>query len=198
MRDLKGKVVGIGGVAGAHHVTTKVVLRKHGVDPDKEVVLKFVGPGERIPAVVSKSLDGVLMDYGEALRAKKMGLRVLLNSADYYSLVSGGVSASVKTIREKPDLLKRFLRAHVRGIRFMREQRGKTVEAMAAWLKVDREIADGVYDLCANNFTTDGFLEDAALKPLVDDQLGGLNIKDVQLSQLIDFAPLQQVLGEWR
>jgi len=175
-----------------------VILRKHGIDPDKEVTLKFVGPGERIPAVLSKSVDGVLMDYGEALRARKMGLKLLLNAADHYSLVSAGIGASQKTLRERADLTKRFIRAQIQGLRFMRERRDRTVDAMASFLQTDKEIADGVYQLAFNNFTKDGMLDDAGLKPLVDDQLAGINPKDTPLSQLFDFTLLQQILKEGR
>lgn len=196
--ELKGKVIGSGGVAGSHYVTSKVILRKHGIDPDKEVTLKFVGPGERIPAVLAKSIDGVLMDYGEALRARKMGLKLLLNAADYYSLASAGIGASQKTLRERPELTKRFIRAQLQGLRFMRERRDRTVDAMASFLKTDKEIADGVYQLAVGNFTKDGILDEAALKPLVDDQLAGINPKDTPLSQMFDFSLLQQILKEGR
>lgn len=196
--DLKGKVIGSGGVAGAHYGTSKTILRKHGIDPDKEVTLKFVGPGERIPAVMAKSIDGVLMDYGEALRARKLGLRLLLNAADHCSLVSAGIGVSQKNLRERPDMTKRFIRAQLQGLRFMRERRERTVDAMASFLKTDREVADGVYQLSVNNFTKDGMLDDTSLKPLVDDQLAGVNPKDPPLSQLFDFTLLQQVLKESR
>ena len=196
--ELKGKVIGSGGIAGSHYGTTKVILRKHGLDPDKEVTLKFVGPGERIPAVLSKSIDGVLMDYGEALRARKMGLKLLLNAADHYSLASAGVGVSQKNMRERPELTKRFLRAQLQGLRFLREQRDRTVNAMASFLKTDKEIADGVYQLSVNNFTKDGMLDDASLKPLVDDQLAGINPKEAPLAQMFDFNLLQQILKESR
>lgn len=196
--QLKGKVLGSGGIAGAHYGTSKIILRKHGVDPDKEVTLKFVGPGERIPALLSKSIDGVLMDYGEALRARKLGLKLLVNAADHYSLVSAGIGASQKILRERPDLTKRFLRAQLQGLRFMRERRDRTIDAMASFLKVDKEIAEGVYQLSANNFTKDGMLDDAALKPLVDDQLAGVSPREQSLAQLFDFSLLQQVLKEGR
>jgi NitT/TauT family transport system substrate-binding protein len=196
--ELKGKVIGSGGVAGSHYGTSKVILRKHGIDPDKEVTLKFVGPGERIPAVLAKSIDGVLMDYGEALRARKMGLKLLLNAADYYSLASAGIGASQKTLRERPELTKRFIRAQLQGLRFMRERRDRTVDAMASFLKTDKEIADGVYQLAVGNFTKDGMLDEAALKPLVEDQLAGINPKDTPLSQMFDFSLLQQILKEGR
>ncbi len=68
--------------------------------------------------------------------------------------------------------------------------------AMASFLKTDKEIADGVYQLAVGNFTKDRMLNDAALRPLVDDQLAGINPKDAPFSQMFDFSPLQQILNE--
>jgi hypothetical protein len=48
------------------------------------------------------------------------------------------------------------------------------------------------------HFTKDGMLDDAELKPLVDDQLAGVNPKDPPLSQLFDFSLLQQLVKEGR
>ncbi len=66
--------------------------------------------------------------------------------------------------------------------------------AMASFLKTDKEIADGVYPL--GNFTKDRMLNDAALKPLVDDQLASINPKEATFSQMFDFSALQQILNE--
>ncbi len=65
---------------------------------------------------------------------------------------------------------------------------------MASFLKTDKEIADGVYPL--GNFTKDRMLNDAALKPLVDDQLASINPKDAALWQMVDFSLLQQIVKE--
>ena len=68
--------------------------------------------------------------------------------------------------------------------------------AIASFLKSDKEIADGVYQLSVGNFTKDEMLDDAALKPLVDDQLAGINPKEAAFSQMFDFSLLQQILNE--
>ena len=39
-------------------------------------------------------------------------------------------------------------------------------------------------------------LNDAALKPLVDDQLASINPKEATSSQMFDFSALQQILNE--
>ena len=68
--------------------------------------------------------------------------------------------------------------------------------AMASFLKSDKEIADGVYQLAVGNFTKDRMLNDAALTPLVDDQLASLNPKEAAFSQMFNFSPLQQILNK--
>lgn len=148
---------GSGGLAGSHHGTSKVILRKHGIDPAKEVTLKFVSPGERSPTLLSNSVDGVLMDYSEALRARKLGLKLLLNADDYRSPARAGIGASQTTLRDRRD---------------------RTIKVMARFLKTDKEIAKRVYQPAVENLTTGGFLDVAGLKTLGDDQLAGTNPKD--------------------
>ena len=86
--------------------------------------------------------------------------------------------------------------ALIRGDIAVTSRIGSTIlsAAMASFLKTDKEIADGVYPL--GNFTKDRMLNDAALKPLVDDQLASINPKEAASSQMFDFSPLQQILNE--
>ena len=197
VQDLKRKVVGIAGIAGAHHLTTKVILEAHGLDPDKDVVTKVVTAGARIPALASGSIDGVLMGYDEAFRAKREGMKILLNAADYHTVLSLAVGVNVQKMREKPDEVKRFVRANLQGMKAMREDRDTALKVMMDWMKLDREMAQGVYDLSVNNFTRDGLMEEAALKKLMQEILIGANVKEeVTVSQAVDFKLLREVLEQ--
>lgn len=197
VQDLKGKVVGIAGIAGAHHLTTNVIIKAHGLDPDKDVVSKVVTAGARIPALASGSIDGVLMGYDEAFRAKREGMKILLNAADYHTVLSLAVGVNVRKMREKPDQVKRFLRANLEGMKAMREDREAALKIIMDWMKLDREMAQGVYELAVNNFTRDGLMEEAALKKLIQEILVGANVKEeVALSQAVDFTLLHEVLKQ--
>ncbi len=198
VKELKGKVMGVSGLAGNHHGTTRLILRQHGLDPDKDVVFKVVSIGARLPALSAGAMDGGLLEYGEAFRAKKSGFKILLNAADYYYTMSWALGASLKKLREQPDQVKRFLRANVKGLRYMRENREVALETAMSWLKVDREMAEGIYQLSINNFTKDGTVDEATLKLLVEQQLAEFGIKIEKLSQVVDFTLLHQVLKEAR
>lgn len=195
--DLKGKVVGIAGIAGAHHLTTNVILKAHGVDPDKDVVTKVVTAGARIPALATGSIDGVLMGYDEAFRAKRERMKILLNAADYHTVLSLAVGVNVQKMREKPDQVKRFLRANLLGMNAMRDDRDTALKVIMDWMNLDREMSQGVYDLSVNNFTRNGLMEEAALKKLIQEILTGANVKEeIALSQAVDFRLLHEVLQQ--
>lgn len=196
VKDLKGKVLGVAGMLGSEHVTTKVILKQHGLDPDKDVVYTVVQIGARLPAMLSGAMGGGLMDYGEAFRARKAGFKILLNAADYYSILSSAVGVNLKKLREQPDQVKRFLKGNVQGIKYIWANREGTQEVMMNWMKVDREMAEGIYQLSLNNYTKDGSVDEATLKLMVDRQLAEANIKDVPLSKVSDFTLLNQVLRE--
>ncbi len=196
VKELKNKVISMAGMAGGQHIATRVILKKYGLDPDKDVVFKAINAGSRLPGMMSGSMDAGLMEYGEAFRAKKNGFKILLNAADHYSILGGAIGAGTKKLREQPDQVKRFLRANVKGFRYMHNNRSAAIETMMNWLKVDRETAEGIYDLSINNFTKDGTLDEATLQGVINDQLAEVKIKDVTLSQVTDFAPLYQILKE--
>ncbi len=196
VKELKGKVMGVSGLAGNHHATSRLILRQYGLDPDKDVVFKVISMGARLPALSAGSMDGGLLEYGEAFRAKKAGFKVLLNAADHYHTMGWALGASVKKLREQPDQVKRFLRANVKGLKYMRENRDVAIETTMSWLKVDREMAEGIYQLSINNFTKDGTVDEPMLKSLVEQQLAEFGIKIEKLSQVVDFTLLNQVLKE--
>jgi ABC-type nitrate/sulfonate/bicarbonate transport system substrate-binding protein len=166
------------------------------LDPDKDAVYKVIAAGSRIPALISGSMDAGLLDYAEAFRAKKSGFKILLNAADHYTILNWAVGVNTKKLREQPDQVKRFLRGNVLGLRFMRENRNLAIDAMVNRLKLDRETAEEVYQLSINNFTKDGTMDEQTLKTVVSEQLAEAKVKEVPLSQVADFTPLQQALKE--
>jgi len=135
-----------------------------------------------------------MMDYGEAFRAKKLGLKMLVNAADYHSLLAGGVGANLRKLREQPEQVRRFLKAMVQALKYMQENPEGTQQIMTSWLKIDREMAGEIYQMSINNFTKNGTVEDSTMNPLVERLLADAGIKGVSVSQLVDFGPLQQVL----
>ena len=199
VKELKGKVMGVSGLGGGHYATTRLILRQHGLDPDKDAVFKVVSVGARLPALLTRAMDAGLLDYGEAFRAKRSGFKILLNAADYdYYSLSWALGVNLKKLREQPDQVKRFLKASVKGLEYMRENRDVAIKTLMSWLKVDREMAGAIYQLSINNFTKDGTVDEATLKLLVEQNLAEVGVGIEKVSQVVDMTLVRQVLKEAR
>jgi ABC-type nitrate/sulfonate/bicarbonate transport system substrate-binding protein len=192
--ELKGKSMGVPGLLGSQHVSAKFILKHYGLDPDKDVVYRVVETGTRIAAVLSGSIDSSMMDYGEAFRAKKAGLKMLVNAADLHALLAGGLAVNIKKLKEQPDQIKRVLRAMTQALKYVQENPEGTQQVMMNWLKLDREMAADIYQMAKNNYTKNGMVDEATLNTLVTAMLAEAGIKNVNVSQLVDFSLLQQVL----
>jgi len=190
--ELKGKSLGVPGLQGAQQLSAKLILKQGGLDPEHDVTYRVVETGARMPAILAGSLDSSMMDYGEAFRAKKAGLKLLVNAAEQHGLLAGGLAANTRKLKEQPDQVRRVLRAMVQALRYIQENPEGTQQVMMNWLKIERDIAADIYDLAKNNYTRNGLLEDSAMNPLVTQMLAEANIKGVSPSQLVDFSLLQQ------
>ena len=192
--ELKGKSMGVPGLLGSQHISAKFILKHYGLDPDKDVVYRVVETGTRIAAMLSGSIDSSMMDYGEAFRAKKAGLKLLVNAADLHSLLAGGLAANLKKLKEQPDQVRRMLKAMSQALKYMQDNPEGTQQVMMNWLKLDREMAADIYQMAKDNYTKNGMVEDPTLNSLVTAMLAEAGIKNVNVSQLVDFSLLQQVL----
>ena len=192
--ELKGKSVGVPGLLGSQQVSAKFILKHYGLDPDKDVVYRVVETGARIAAILSGAIDSSMMDYGEAFRAKKAGLKMLVNAADLHSLLAGGLAVNIKKLKEQPDQVRRMLKAMTQALQYIQDNPDGTQQIMLSWLKIDREMAAAIYHMAINNYTKNGMVEESTLNSLVTTMLAEAGIKNVSPSQLVDFSLLQQVL----
>jgi len=194
VRELKGKSVGVPGLLGSQQISAKVIFKHYGLDPDKDVVYRVVDSGTRIAGMLSGAIDSSMMDYGEAFRAKKVGLKFLVNAADVHSLLAGGLAVNIRKLKEQPDQVRRMLKAMTQALKYIQENPEGTQQVMMSWLKLDREIAADIYQMAINSYTKNGLVEESMLNSLVTTMLAEAGIKGVNVSQLTDFTLLQQAL----
>jgi NitT/TauT family transport system substrate-binding protein len=194
VHELKGKTVGVPGLLGSQHLSAKFILKHHGLDPDKDVVYRFVDSGTRIAGILSGAVDSSMMDYGEAFRAKQAGLKMLVNAADLHGLLAGGLAVNIRKLKEQPDQVRRMLKAMTQALNYIQDNPKGTQQVMMSWLKLDGEMAADIYQMAKNNYTKNGMVEEATMNSLVTTMLAEAGIKNVLPSQLVDFSLLQQVL----
>ena len=197
-KELKGKTVGIGNFGGTDEVAGRMMLKSFGLDSEKDLKFIALGPDRaRLAALKEGLVDvAVIAPPGDAL-GKQMGFNVLLRAYEVFSFPFIGIGANLKTIKEKPEEVKKIVKAMVRANRFIREDKEGAVRILMEWGKVERDHAAASYDSTWKVFSPDGNIPPEGLRLVVDQAKAELKLtRDVPLSEIIDMAPLQAAQRE--
>lgn len=114
--DLRGKRVGIPVLAGASYVGFRALINSAGVR-ENELTLDVVGYNQ-VEALTAGQIDAaVVYANNEPIQLRARGYAVdVLRVADHVALASNGLLTNEQTLRENPDLVRRMIRAILRGV----------------------------------------------------------------------------------
>jgi NitT/TauT family transport system substrate-binding protein len=202
-KDLKGKIIGISALGTATHFLTVRVLKAVGLDPEKDVTLRAVGDeGLRLQALVTGLVQASLLGSQGVIEGEKAGLKVIVAAADVIeSLPFAGVTTTLAKLKENPQQIKRVLRAGLRGLRYVQDNKAGTVDVIQSWYRVEREIAASTYDLARKSFSANGEVNDKGILFSMEfARTTGKFEKEISPSEIVDFNLLREVKKElgWR
>jgi NitT/TauT family transport system substrate-binding protein len=158
--DLKGKIIASSSPGASADALLQRLLEKRGVIPRKDVTIVYTGSSNvTYRALVGGSVTAaVLVPPLDAL-AKEADFRELADFAkeDLGPFIGGGVSVSDKFLKERPDVLARFLRATWRAHRLIKTNRTLSVAALSRFMKLQTDVAEKIYDGSVQAFTDYGY-----------------------------------------
>jgi NitT/TauT family transport system substrate-binding protein len=197
--DLKGKKVAVSGFGGASHQRMLIVLSKNGINPATEVTILSVGDARlRLDQLRAGAIDATVLTAPNNFIAERAGFKSLGSSSDLLALPAVGVATLERRLKEKPEEAKKILRAFLKGMRQMRENREEAVAVAMEWLNLDRELAERSYDIMLPNYSLDGRIDPAALQASIDqlNQRRSAGSKTITPAEVTDFTLLEQVRKE--
>lgn len=151
--DLRGKTIAVTRFGSLTDLLVRPVLKKWGLDPQRDVKLLQIGRMPDIATAISqRKVDGGVISFPTSLHAEKMGIKTLLDFADSgFEIPATTVVVSRKYSQSHRDVVLRFLKAYVEGTRRLLTDRELGIRALRKYGGVDdREILASTYDL----FTT--------------------------------------------
>jgi NitT/TauT family transport system substrate-binding protein len=197
-KDLKGKTVGIGNFGGTDEVAGRMMLRSFGLDTEKDLKFIALGPDRaRLAALKEGLVDvAVIAPPADAL-GKQMGFNVLLRAYEVFSFPFIGVGANLKTIKEKPEQVKKVVKAMVRANRFIREDKEGAVRILMEWGKVERDHAVASYDSTWKVFSQNGNIPEEGLRMVVEQAKAELKLtREVSMNEVVDLTALRAAQKE--
>ena len=171
MADLKSKVVAVTQPSASTDYAMRIVLKRNGLEPDKDVKILYA---QDIAAVFTSVSNGNasagIMSAPTSLKAKAAGLKPILNITELrIPFLFTGMLSSPKIMREKNEALTRFLRGYIEAMAVIRRDKETTMKSMGKFLKTnDREVLESVYDDYKDVFPQVPLMTAAEVKAVLD------------------------------
>jgi len=175
LNDLKGKKVGIGGIGGLADAGTRRFLKAKGIDPKEVTFIVLGGSAVRMAAVSSGAVSAAPLSPPHDYLAKRAGLKVLGYFGDTFPSYMSGIGVHADTLKERPRLVKGFVKASLKGLKTLHAKKSDTVEMMMRFMRTpNREMVEAVYDSSIDAFTQDGSLPPDTQKEIIAIALEGI------------------------
>jgi ABC-type nitrate/sulfonate/bicarbonate transport system substrate-binding protein len=191
VEDLKGKTLGVAGIRTVSDISTRLLLRKHGLAPETDVkIVALGGSSLRLAALRGGQIEGTLLSAPHNKAAVKLGFVELAFMKDVRKVPSGGLATGIRKIQNDPDSIVRTIIATLKAIRFIKSDKEGALRAMAKELGMkDREINSMVYDDGVKLFSDTGIPAEASMIEEIETAKEILGItRDVSVSEVADWS----------
>jgi len=136
--QLRGTKLGVSRHGTTTDFVARYLLKKWGLQPDKDVALFQAGSAPQIFAVLKSGAiqSGILSAGPDTLRAEADGyLRLVDVSASGLVYPLGPFAARQAFLKSQPDLISRFIRAYIEGIHRFRTDRSAALATLEKYMK---------------------------------------------------------------
>jgi NitT/TauT family transport system substrate-binding protein len=198
LKDLKGKTLGISSFGATPDVGARLMIKQAGIDPEKDIKILALGSdAARLTALKQRIVDVVVISPPADAQMERQGYKILARAYELFSFPYLGLGTQLKKIKEKPDEIRRVIKATIRANRFIRDNRDDAVRALIAWGKVEPEFAYASYDALRNLFNADGAVPEDGLMLVIDQARRSAKVtREVAPGEVVDLSFLRQAQVE--
>jgi len=149
VEQLKGKKIGITRFGSAPDISVRYALRKYNINPDKDLTLIQLGFMATVAAgLQGGSIEGGVVSPPTQFAVDKAGFKELISITDMdFAFPNPALVAVGSIIKNRPEVINRFMRAYVRGMHRARTDPAFTYKAMAQYTKIqDTAVLQKAYE----------------------------------------------------
>lgn len=169
LNDLKGLQVGILSRGDTFEISTKLALLSAGLPLDWVGYTALGGSQNLLPAFIARSLPAVILtslDVAEGRRRDvlKRG-QLIADMMHDLPMPYSGIAVTDAYLKDHTGVVKGFLRATMKGVRYMKAFKAQTVAIVVSFNKnPNPETDEVVYDGVIPHLTSDGTMPDDVLE----------------------------------
>lgn len=197
--SLRGKKIGVGGIASATGALAIEVLKRYGLEAGRDVLLLAVGVQSSVyAAIASKAVDAGLLTSPWNFKAEESGFHTLLDlTKEDLVLLTGSVVVHEAFLRNERPLVEKFLRATMKGFLYAKENRADAISIAARNIQLEPDMAAKTYDLALPALTEDGTMDRESQRKALELVTRIREVKPVPpFEQFFDFSLTRKIYGE--
>jgi NitT/TauT family transport system substrate-binding protein len=200
-QDLKGKTISVTTPGSSQDTASRLMLKKLGLEPGRDIQLMPSGDSQtRILGMESGAIAGSAVNPDVAAFLATKGYRVIMDSSEVYPVPFSGMATHDELLRDNPELIRRWLRAHIRAMIQIRKNPAEAAQVAAKELKMNPDIALGATKLLLPAMSADdpgGFSERGMrLNMELAGSRQGTDAGKIPISQVADVKLLREVQRE--
>jgi NitT/TauT family transport system substrate-binding protein len=201
-RELKGKKIAGSSPGGTVTFLTTMVLKRLGLDPEKDVFLNPMGGtgASRLAALESGVVDAVILESPDNIIAQQKGFRELIFFGDLVEFPQNGFGTSDKKIRENPEEILKMIRATLRGLIFVWDKKNQeqVLDIIIKEMKpITRQMAGESLREVMRVITKDGVVKPESIQVLIDLVRENTKVtRPVAVNQVVELSFLEKARKE--
>lgn len=191
VEDLKGRIVGISSFGGTPHSEVVAILRKHGMNPEKDVTfLQIGGSSSRYQALESGSIHAAMLVPPFNKIGRQRGFNEIVSFNDVMRIPLGGLATHVDKMKEGGAETVRMIRALLKSIDYIQNRKTDILSLMEkSWGIEDSEVREGIYRDSVGLYSRTGIAPDDTMRNVIQlVQEGRKSKANVALSDVADWS----------
>lgn len=197
--ELRGKRIGGSTVGSLEYGWMKELLPKFGLQLEKDVTFVPVGStSTRFTALKAGTIDASPLSPPANFLAQDAGFPVLLRTADHLEDIQASIVATDERLARQGEMVRRFMRATVKGNRFYLANRQQGISAIMEFTRhKDRDLMSRVYDEHMKTIARDGTIPERLQQIVIDrsKRLTGVT-REVRPEEIFDFSFIRKAQAE--
>jgi len=168
VKDLKGKKVGVSALGARSDLVARVMLRRAGLDPAKDVEMVAAGlTPARALALTKDLVQGVPLNQQIAAQAQKLGIKVLEMNA--VPVMTDLLITTRSYIKGEEETVRRFMKGYAAAIQFFVSKRSESVGILKKYFPGNQGVSvDAMYDVFSAQLRPLPELNSEAIQAFVD------------------------------
>jgi NitT/TauT family transport system substrate-binding protein len=199
VEDLRGKRFGISSFGGTPHSEAIMILRKYGMNPEKDVIfLQIGGSSSRFTALETGAVDAAMLVPPFNNFAAKRGFNQLLSFNDIMNIPLGGLAVHSQRIKEKPDEIVKMIKAVLRATDYIRTRKHDILPFLEAkWGIKEADIRESIYREMVELYSRDGISSEETMKNVVQLVRDTRKSKDDKtMAEIFDWSFAKKAVAE--